>query len=146
MAWTTKKQKRTRLSELRDVDRAFINAVMFESGILPMENSHLDMRRALSQLSREEARALKRKFRKLWRKAARAKVNEVLKQSGTSASETASIGLTHRLGVGKTTPSRDEKTARKDMVCDMMWEKYIVPLLERFENPDRERMAKGTSA
>lgn len=54
--------------ELRDVDRTFIQAVMLQCGILPMEKTTLDMRRALAQLSPEEALILRRKFRKIWRR------------------------------------------------------------------------------
>jgi len=57
--------------DLKEVERALVHSVMFSAGILPMEKTTLDMRRALQQLPPEEARALKRKFRKLWRKAAK---------------------------------------------------------------------------
>ena len=64
-------------ANLRDVDRTFIQTVMFQCGILPMEKTDLDMRRALAQMTPEDARIVKRKFRKLWRKA-----SETLVRSG----------------------------------------------------------------
>ena len=120
--------------ELRDVDRALISSVMFQLGILPMERTDLDMRRALTQLQPEEARTLKRKFRKLWRKAMRAEVGNGPK-TRTSKTEAAK----KRLGVGKHVPSRAERNARKQLVFDVLWKNAIEPMLKRFENPDLDR-------
>lgn len=121
---------------LRDVDRAIIHAVMFECGILPMEKTNLDMRRALQQLSTEDARALKRKFRKLWRKAMRM-------QAGHGRTKDMRIEQAKRkLGVGKHAPSRAERAARKELVFKMLWEQLIEPLIKRFDNPDT---AQGAS-
>lgn len=117
---------------LRDVDRAFIQAVMFQLGILPIEKTHLDMRRALKQLSPEEARTLKRKFRKLWRKAMRAEIG-----NGPKTRETRERIAKQKYGVGKHVPSRSERTARKQLVFDVLWEQVIEPMLKNFENPDR---------
>jgi len=126
-------------TNLRDVDRAFIQAVMFESGILPMEKTTLDMRRALHQLSPEEARKLKRKFRKLWRKAMRKEVGDP-KGKRAEAKEQATKT---RLGVGKHVPSRAERNARKQLVFDQFWQEIIGPLIENFENAGGPPMPKG---
>jgi hypothetical protein len=115
---------------LRDVDRAFIHAVMFESGIIPMEKTTLDMRRALQQLDPEEARTLKRKFRKLWRKAMKQEIGDP-KSKRADVKETAAK---QKYGVGKHVPSRTERNARKQLVFDQMWEQYIVPMLINFES------------
>jgi hypothetical protein len=123
--------------ELRDVDRTFIQAVMFECGILPMEKTTLDMRRALQQLPPEEARRFKRKFRKLWRKAMQEKAgaNQKLK----------SEVIKQELGVGKHVPSRAERNARKKLVFDSLWKELIEPMIRRFETaaPDA---GKATTA
>jgi hypothetical protein len=124
---------------LRDVDRAFIQTVMFEAGILPIEKTTLDMHRILKQLSPDEARQLKRKFRKLWRKAMR-------KEVGNPACKRANIKATaieSRLGLGKHVPSRGERTARKQLVFDQFWEEIIAPLIENFENAGGPPMPKG---
>lgn len=124
-------------TNLRDVDRAFIQAVMFQLGILPMEKTDLDMRRALVQLPPEEARMLKRKFRKMWRKAMRAEVG-----NGSKTRSTRETSAKMKYGVGKHVPSRAERTARKKLVFDLLWEDYIEPMIKNFENPDR-RKAEG---
>jgi hypothetical protein len=123
--------------ELRDVDRAFIHGVMFQLGILPMEKTDLDMRRALSQLPPEEAHALKRKFRKLWRKAMRSELGNGPKTRGIKE-DTAK----KKYGVGKHVPSREERNARKQLVFDVVWKNAIEPMLKRFENPDLDREAQ----
>jgi hypothetical protein len=115
---------------LRDVDRAFIHAVMFELGILPMESTTLDMERALKQLTPDEQRLLKRKFRKLWRKAMKKEVGSP-KGKRADAKETAAKS---RLGVGKRTPSRQELNARKQLVFDQIWKEYIAPMVANFES------------
>ncbi len=124
---------------LRDVDRAFIQTVMFEAGILPMEKTTLDMQRALKQLSPDEARQLKRKFRKLWRKAMRKEVGNPTGKHAVRKEEAAK----HRLGVGKHVPSRAERTARKQLVFNQFWTEIIGPLIENFENAGGPPMPKG---
>jgi hypothetical protein len=46
---------------------------MTQLGIVPYDNPKMDMSRPLSQMAEEEARASRRKFRKQWRKIARAR-------------------------------------------------------------------------
>lgn len=116
---------------LRDVDKAFISTVMFELGIIPIEDPNLDMRVPLKQLSPDEARVLKRKFRKLWRKymkrMATAQVNNV-----------ARVKLIRgKFGAGKTVPSRDERRQRKRVVYEHVWNDHIAPMLAQFEDPRR---------
>lgn len=122
---------------LRDVDRAFIQAVMFQLGILPMEKTNLDMRRALQQLTPDEARTLKRKFRKLWRKAMRAEIG-----NGPNTRETKERIAKHKYGVGKHVPSRAQRTARKQLVFNVLWQQVIEPMLKNFENPDNSEGKK----
>jgi hypothetical protein len=123
---------------LRDVDRVLIQTVMFQMGILPMEKTDLDMRRALQQLSPDEARTLKRKFRKLWRKAMRAEIG-----NGKKTRDSREHSAKHRYGVGKHVPSRAERTARKKLVFDLLWEDIIEPLVKNFENAGGKPMPKG---
>lgn len=116
--------------QLREVDRAFINHVMFSAGIIPMEDTSIDVRIPLKQLSAEDARVIKRKFRKLWRKALR-EDNSHLTQSMRDIQK-------RKLGVGKHVPSRAERHARKQLVYNMLWNTVIAPMLVKFENPERE--------
>ena len=126
----TKRPKRN-MQNLREVDRAFIQAIGFQLGILPMEKVDIDMRRPLRQLPPEESRALKRKFRKLWRKAMRAEIGGVGKTRATKESIAKA-----KYGVGKTAASRAEKKARKQLVFEKLWNDHIEPMLNRFENPE----------
>lgn len=127
---------------LREVDRAFIHTIMFELGILPMEKTTLDMQRALKQLTPEEARQLKRKFRKLWRKAMKKEVGSP-KGKRADAKEQAAKS---RLGVGKAVPSRTERNARKQLVFDQVWKEIIAPLIDNFESAGEKKKLDGKRA
>lgn len=122
-------------SNLRDVDKAFIYYVMFEKGIVPMENPSMDMTRALKDISPEEARTFKRKFRKVWRKAWK----KVIEQGNKHAVKYQTAAL----GVGKKSPTRAEKLARKSMVFNLVWQDQIKPMLAEFEKVKRERDVSG---
>lgn len=115
--------------EIRDVERTFVHVVHFEAGIVPMEKTGLDMRRALNQLEPDEARKLKRRFRKLWRKLAARQVAQ------GSASDKMMKG---KLGTGKQVPSRAERNARKQLVFDEIWASVIEPMVRRFDNAGKE--------
>lgn len=123
---------------LREVDRALIQMVMLELGILPMENTQLDMRRALQQLDPEQARTFRRKFRKVWRKAMAASVAHGGAPM-TKSQQNQEDALKRRLGVGKQVPSRSERNARKKLVFDQLWRETIEPMLQRFENPENKK-------
>lgn len=122
-------------AELRPVDKAFIHSIMFKLGILPIEDPMFDMRVPLRTLSSDDARVIKRKFRKLWRKYL--KVDN--RKSGTD-----STVADRRLGLGKRMPSRAERLARKRLVYDQVWYECIVPLLQRFETPTRKDIVPGS--
>lgn len=128
MASAKSKKVKPPRTVLREVDRAIIQAVMFNRGIVPMEQTTFDMRRALAQLPPEEARVLKRKFRKEWRRA--------LKSMNTTPSRSThqADADKRRLGVGKTVPSRSERNARKQLVFNELWQTIICQLIENFEN------------
>jgi len=125
---------------------------MFSLGILPIEDPTLDMRVPLRQVTPEEARVIKRKFRKVWRKCMKEKLG-TSKMPVSSKKVKASAGITHveaernartamvtnKLGLGKHVPSRQERLERKRLVYEHLWEKEIVPKLIRFENPERSK-------
>lgn len=133
MAASKREPPRSR-AELRPVDKAFIYDVMFKMGILPIEDPTLDMRVPLRQLPPKEARVVKRKFRKLWRKYMKAQIGS----SGRKMSDAKKTAAQQKLGVGKLVPSRHERLERKRLVYERVWEECIVPMLIRFENPERE--------
>ncbi len=119
----------------RDVDRAFIYHVMFELGIVPMDVPEMDMGRPLKELDPTEARAFRRKFRKVWRKMAKKEL-EAAKKSKSSW-QIEHVNKTY--GCGKQTPSRSEKLARKRLVYARIWNEVVVPMLKEFEKPRRDK-------
>jgi len=88
----------------------------YDAGIVPPDKdfSH-DMNNILSQLTPEESRRVRRKFRKLWRKLARYNpiltADELIRSSDTS----------RRTGLGIKEPTRWHRAARKAVVH---WELY----------------------
>lgn len=121
---------------LRDVDRAFIYHVMFQAGIVPMETPDMDMTRPLKDISPEEARVFKRKFRKVWRKLAKKQLAE------KNAPKSLKDRTKKHLGIGSKSPSRAEKLARKQMVFEQFWREQVAPLLKDFEKVKRDRPAE----
>jgi len=101
------------------VERAFIHHVMFTKGIVPLEDVDGDVRRALKDLSPEDARTFKRKFRKIWRQYV--KKSEKLR------------GRAKLCGLGSKEPTKNEKHARKALVYHEIWTTQIYPMLEAFK-------------
>jgi hypothetical protein len=54
------------------IERSLLRLLMLDKGIVPMDGTPFDANRTLAELPADEARAMKRKFRKLWRKAMKA--------------------------------------------------------------------------
>lgn len=110
---------------MKDNERALLQALMFQEGVLPIEVVRHDMRRYLDQMSPDDARKVRRKFRKLWRKLARSE------ESGNPLS--AKI-RTRIYGQGKTQPNRDNLEARKRLVQEHFLTDLIRPILDNYEN------------
>lgn len=100
--------------------RAFIHHVMFSKGIVPLETTDVDVRRALKGISEEDARALKRKFRKIWRKQVKNadKNDYIAKKCGLASKE----------------PTKMEKHARKQLVFNELWKTCIAPMIAKFND------------
>lgn len=108
------------------VDKALLHSVMLELGIAPMIDPLHDMRRGITQLSAEDNRATKRKFRKLWRKAMRQKLLD-------TKSPAAQKLLQTKLGSGVANPTSAQRLERKRLVMGQIWAQYVVPMLDNFE-------------
>ncbi len=126
---------------LKETERAVLMTVMFQAGILPLEDAQHDQRRVLEQMDPAEARKLKRKFRKVWRKLA--------KQEGIkSASKTVAAAtdlktrqnsyMERQYGKGKNNPSRHERQQRKKLVQEHFYGELVRPILDRFEKDERK--------
>jgi hypothetical protein len=92
---------------------------MFNVGIVPIDDFRHDIGRALVQLPADEARKLKRKFRKLWRREAR------------KATERNVAPVT--CGLGKRVPTRSERLARKKLIYRALWVNVVVPILDKLK-------------
>lgn len=114
-------------SNMTDAERAFTHHVMFSEGIVPMEDPTMDVRKALETLPLDEARKMKRKFRKLWRKYLRM---QEAKKTGALAPSRYRDKTT--LGKGAKSPSRHNKLVRKQMVLDTLRHNVIVPAVVAF--------------
>jgi hypothetical protein len=102
------------MDELRKIRKqiAALNAGIVPFGSCGEEGMpHHDFTRILATMAPEEARCSRRKFRKLWRKIAK-------------ASEASSKYLGRRaardMGLHKVTPNRQEKNTRKTLVNFML--------------------------
>lgn len=131
-----KKRDVPKPSELNAAQKALIYTVMFDHGIIPLENPVHNMNVPASQLSQSERSTAKRKFRKLWRKCMNIKIKNFVsnKNEADVPLHFREKYLKERLGVGKYNPSKVEKLTRKKMVLATLWNKEILPKLKNIEN------------
>jgi hypothetical protein len=115
---------------MKPTERLLIHKACFDEGIIPIEVEQSDMTVALSQLPPDEARKLKRKFRKLWRREAR-KCNVDLKSDAWSAHYAQ-----RTWGKSGQHPSRFQKINRKRAVLQKIRREKVNPILEKIQNPD----------
>jgi hypothetical protein len=106
--------------DLLEHERALLHTLMFKAGLIPIDASHHDMRRALNQLPHDEARAVKRKFRKAWRKLVKSLTSKVTSKRKKILEEV--------YGVGKKNPSRSARQARKQAVLQHFL-KIVEPII-----------------
>jgi hypothetical protein len=122
--FTLKKNKI--MTKLKDHERAVLSAIMFDNGMVPINNPTDDIGRALSSLPKDDARAMKRKFRKQWRKLARHEARRLNVKK-------PEVLLANRFGMSKSNPSRQDRLARKQLVQQHFYEKLVRPILDQFE-------------
>lgn len=116
---------------LNDLERLLLQLAMFNAGIVPIENVEHDMRRALQQLAPDEAKRLKRKFRKMWRRAA------------CRSDNGASDAMKRKLGIGKKTPTREERNQRKKLVFDELRRSFVAPAIEEMTSQAQSRRKRN---
>ena len=90
---------------MSEMERFLLYHEMWEQGIMPMDLDDHDATRRLAGLPPDEARVLKRRFRKLWRKLARTRPHRTL------------------YGLGVQDPGRWKKGHRKVLVFYYCWER-----------------------
>lgn len=109
-----------------EVDKLLLNAVWLSLGVVPLNatNIHFDVNRALAALPTEEARTMRRKFRKLWRKLAACKIAE-------AKSSRVKGGIVGGFGLGQEKQTRAQRNARKRQVYAAVKEQVVDPMLHR---------------
>jgi hypothetical protein len=118
---------------LTDAERMFTHAVMFKEGIVPMEDPHMDIRRALAGVTPEEARKLKRKFRKLWRSLRKSDPG-LKRNSGTGHIVKPKPDAVDPVVEIQVKPSKAEKLVRKMAVHKHLRATKILPLVKQFNS------------
>jgi len=86
-----------------------LKTVYHEAGIVQIASTAHDVNRTLAGMSPEEARKMKRKFRKLWRKA-------VAHELTRAKSPAAYLHSKSRAGLGEPAPEKRHKAYRKILV------------------------------
>ncbi len=127
---------------LKDIEKALMYEISFSLGILPIENVHADMSRALKDLSPEEARAFKRKFRKVWKKTFKQMVAQHQKLYGKKHAAAFVKRMNDVVGLGKKNPTKNEKIARKNFVSREIFS-VISPAVTAFEKIKRNEGKEG---
>ena len=93
-------------------------------GIAPIGNINHDYGRLMEKLPPEEARKMKRKFRKLWRRAAdKHKLN---------------APYVAQIGIGNPLPTRSMKKFRKGAVAHYVQWNLVMPTLKRINEGTNE--------
>lgn len=114
---------------MNEHDKVLLNAIWHMIGIVPIENSHTgvdnDINRALSSLPSPEAREMKRKFRKLWRKVAKKRLD---KPKVNKASIMKLFGFFPLREDSDRCPSRSQKVNRKRAVLNHVYEEILIPM------------------
>lgn len=108
--------------DLNEAERLLLHEVMFEMGIIPMETPSMDVSRVLKQLPEAEARKLKRKFRKLWRK------------------HRNDSGIQSKRG---TAPTRWEKRGRKSVIWHSVMSQKVHPAIDNLVNGNQNDKSKS---
>jgi len=109
---------------MSSIEKAFISYVMLKLGIVPIDDLRLDVQRSMKNTPPAEARAMKRKFRKLWRKLSKEQKKAVNKRA-------------FYVEPGKV-PSSSQRSNRKNLVYNKVWETMIAPLISSFRNPQND--------
>lgn len=108
-------------------DRVLLNAIWHMIGVAPIEpgQSSNDINRILSSLPPDEAHAMKRKFRKLWRTLVKKRLE---KPRLDKMSTIKTFGL-----FGFIPPTRSQKLNRKRMVLNHVYQEILLPMKKSAE-------------
>lgn len=110
---------------INENEKTLLTIAMLRDGVIPIENTVHDMNRSLDSLSKDDSRKTKRKFRKLWRKLAKADVKRF-------APKNQKLEFSSRFGFKGQNPSREQREARKDIVQHHYLQDVVRPILHNF--------------
>jgi hypothetical protein len=96
-----------------------IEAAYHELGIAPIKDAGHNFNKILEGLNPEDARKMKRKFRKIWRKCAK---NKKLPSA-----------YTNQLGIGSDNPTKIQMRNRKREVSRHIIAERVMPLVSSFQ-------------
>lgn len=102
---------------LGELEKMLSATVMMGMGIVPFNTETSDVNVILKSAEKETARTMKRKFRKLWRKSARAE---------------GLLGLA-RVGEKGKTPTKSQKQNRKSIVLETILKENVVPMMNNLK-------------
>ena len=111
-----------READIRQIDKIYLHSTMFDLGIVPIESPEVNIEKCLNTLPTEDAVKMKRKFRKLWRKA--------YKKNHLRFPE----HYKYNLDMGKKIVSRSARYLRKKIVLDYVWDEQIAEKIFNAEN------------
>lgn len=114
-------------------ERMMTYTAAFQEGIVPMEVTRMDVRRALKDLPPEDARKMKRKFRKLWRKLAR-QAGDQRTMNDVELNKPAPVSASKQ----GTKPTKRAKLRRKELVQTYLFTEHVAPMLEKFKKIERK--------
>lgn len=106
------------MSEEKILKDIVLSAVSHAIGIVPPNNVFHDVNRALAHLPPHEARAMRRKFRKLWRKFVK------------NPTKGTSQDYLKQLEMGSETPSKRARLHRKKEVLRQLMSQAVTPTLK----------------
>ena len=93
---------------MNDLREAIEALVYHQLGIVPLSYDEKDVNRILSSLPPEEAKKMRRKFRKLWRKA-----SVIKPPSPTKRGRAYATRYKEQMGYGEAQPTKKQKRNRK---------------------------------
>lgn len=101
-----------------DIEKLFLlHNEMIVSGIHPYDNVYHSINNLLQNCKPDEARKLRRKFRKLWRNLLRKEINRNKTFcKNLNVLSPLTIIISKRVGKGAKAPSRKQKKARRNLV------------------------------
>ena len=106
--------------------KLLLTTAAHDLGIVPLDDVRDDVNRTLSTMPLDEARAMRRKFRKLWRKFCR------------NSDKALSVEYCDQMEMGSPKPSRRARTTRKREVKRRILVDVVAPLMKAASSSAKE--------